>query len=61
MCVLYQSIGVAIKPLTPGVHKLILHSGYWGQDPATLENPSGIWGTTYDNTWNITVLPPGKK
>jgi hypothetical protein len=58
MCVLYQAIGVAIKPLTPGVHKLVLHSGMWGQD---FPGPEGFWGYTYDNTWNITVLPPGKK
>lgn len=57
-CVLYQAIGVAIKPLTPGVHTMVLHSGMWGQD---FPGPAGFWGYTYDNTWNITVLPPGKK
>jgi hypothetical protein len=56
-CVLYQAIGVVIKPLTPGVHHLVLYSGFRGEDPA----PVGPWALTYNNTWNITVLPKGKK
>jgi hypothetical protein len=45
----HQSIGVVIKPLTPGVHKLVLHS-------EIIEA-----GAVFDNTWNITVVPAGKK
>jgi hypothetical protein len=47
--VLHQSIGVVIKPLTPGVHTLLLHAEFVD------------FGIAYDNTWHITVLPPGKK
>jgi hypothetical protein len=57
MCVLYQSIGVVIKPLNPGTHLLVLYSGLRGEDPP----PVGAWSLTYNNMWNITVLPPGKK
>lgn len=56
MCVLYQAIGAVIKPLTPGNHQLYLYSGMLGEDPP----PAGPWALTYENTWNIRVVPPGK-
>ena len=49
-CVQYQSIGIVIKPLTPGTHKLLLHTVFVDFGPAV-----------FDNTWVITVVPPGKK
>ena len=57
MCVLYQAIGVVIKPLTPGVHTLVLHSGMMGTDPP----PAGDWMLSYDNVWTIRVVPSGRK
>jgi hypothetical protein len=56
MCVLYQAIGVVIKPLTPGAHQLVLNSGMMGTDP-----PGVDWMLSYDNVWNIRVVPPGRK
>lgn len=45
----HQSIGVVIRPLPPGTHKLVLHS-------EIVEA-----GAVFDNTWNITVLPRGRR
>jgi hypothetical protein len=46
---LYQTIGVVIKPLSTGVHQIVLHSEFVDL------------GASYDNTWNITVSPPGRQ
>jgi hypothetical protein len=47
--VLYQALVVVINPLTPGEHQIVLHSEFVD------------FGAAFDNTWNITVTPPGKK
>lgn len=47
----YQGLGVVIKPLTPGAHTIELFS--------SVNTPEGLG--EFNNTWNITVAPPGKK
>ena len=47
----FQGLGVVIKPLTPGTHTIELYS--------TVNSPDGF--AKFNNTWNITVAPPGKK
>ncbi len=47
----YQGLGVVIKPLTPGVHTIELFS--------SVNTPDGL--AEFNNTWNITVAPPGKR
>jgi hypothetical protein len=44
----YQALVVVIKPLTPGEHQIVLHSEFVDL------------GAVFDNTWIITVTPPGK-
>jgi len=44
----YQALVVVINPLTPGEHEVVLHSEIKES------------GDVFDNTWNITVVPPGK-
>lgn len=45
----YQALVVVINPLTAGEHQIVLHSEFVD------------FGAVFDNTWNITVTPPGKK
>lgn len=47
--VFYQALVVVINPLTSGEHQIVLHSEFVDFEAA------------FDNTWNITVIPPGKK
>ena len=47
--VFYQALVVVINPLTPGEHQIVLHSEFVDFEAA------------FDNTWNITVIPLGKK
>lgn len=47
--VFYQALVVVINPLTPGEHQIVLHSEFVD------------FGAAFDNTWNITVIPPGKR
>lgn len=50
-----QGIGIVIQPLTPGQHTLKLYSwDYW-------KGLYGANGVGWDNTWHITVAPPGRK
>ena len=49
--IFYQGLGVVIKPLTPGAHTIELF--------ASVNTPEGL--AEFNNTWNITVTPPGKK
>jgi hypothetical protein len=44
----YQALVVVIPPLTPGMHEVVLHSEFVD------------YGVAFDNTWYITVTPPGK-
>jgi len=46
--IFYQALVVVINPLTPGEHHINLHSEFVD------------YGAAFDNTWNITVRPPGK-
>jgi hypothetical protein len=46
---LYQALVVVIKPLPAGDHELVLHSEFVD------------FGAVFDNVWNITVEPPGRK
>jgi hypothetical protein len=45
----YQALVVVIPPLTPGLHEIILHSEFVD------------FAAAFDNTWYITVTPPGKR
>ena len=45
----YQAILVVINPLPPGEHQIDLHSEFVD------------FGVAFDNMWNITVRPKGKK
>lgn len=51
-CVLYQAIGVVIKPLAPGEHQTVLHTEFNGDQP--------LWPVIYDNRWVVRVLPPAR-
>ncbi|WP_455208397.1 hypothetical protein [Kaarinaea lacus] len=44
----YQALVVVINPLTPGDHQIVLHSEFVDL------------GLVFDNTWNISVVRPGK-
>lgn len=46
--VFYQALVVVISPLSVGEHEIVLHS-------EIVEA-----GQVFDNTWNISVVPPGK-
>ena len=45
----YQALVVVIPPLTPGLHEIVLHAEFVD------------FGAAFDNTWYITVTPPGKR
>ena len=49
----YEGLAVVIKPLTPGEHTIQLYS--------TINNIPDVGLMEFSNTWNITVIPPGKK
>lgn len=48
----FHAVGFVAEPLPPGKHTITLHE--------TLVAPLWGWGTTYDNTWIINVIPRGK-
>lgn len=50
-----QGVGFVAAPLTPGEHVLTLESGFMFPGP-----PYGPYGIKWQNTWYITVVPPGK-
>jgi hypothetical protein len=47
--VLYQAIVFVIPPLSAGDHEIVLHAEFVD------------FGAVFDNIWNITVVPPGKR
>lgn len=47
--VLYQAIVFVIPPLSAGDHEIVLHAEFVD------------FGAVFDNIWNITVAPPGKR
>ena len=51
----YEGLAVVINPLTPGEHMIQLYA------TITIPLPDGTnFVAAFSNTWNITVIPPGK-
>jgi len=55
----YQGVGVVGLPLSPGVHTIHLYEPIIFEPGDYAGLPGGL-GMVYDNTWIVTVEPPGQ-